>query len=82
MGKEIAKVSALCMKAAQEQLKVEHPDYPGIGITIAELHGPTDNPNADWKGVNTVFTGELDFENQKHGQEHSIEVHVEQELLL
>lgn len=62
MGKEISKVSALCMKAAQEQLKVEHPDYPGIGITISELHGPTDNPNADWKSVNTVFTGEIDFD--------------------
>jgi len=61
MGKEIAKVSALCMKAAQEQLKVEHPDYPGIGITISELHGPTDNPHTDWKSVNTVFTGEIDF---------------------
>ena len=61
-GKEIAKVSALCMKAAQEQLPVEHPDYPGIGITISELHGPTDNPDADWKSVNTVFTGDIDFE--------------------
>jgi proline racemase len=62
MGKEIAKISALCMKAAQEQLEVHHPDYPGVGITISELHGPTDNPENDWKSVNTVFTGEIDFD--------------------
>lgn len=62
MGKEIAKVSALCLKAAQEQLHVEHPDYPGVGITITELHGPTDNPEADWQSVNTVFTNDIDFE--------------------
>ncbi len=62
MGREIAKVSALCMQAAKEQLPVEHPDYPGVGITISELHGPTDNPNADWQSVNTVFTGDIDFD--------------------
>ena len=62
MGREIAKVSALCMQAAKEQLPVEHPDYPGVGITISELHGPTENPNADWQSVNTVFTGDIDFD--------------------
>ena len=62
MGREIAKVSALCMQAAKEQLPVEHPDYPGVGITISELHGPTENPDADWQSVNTVFTGEVDFD--------------------
>ncbi|HIU75793.1 MAG TPA: proline racemase family protein [Candidatus Pelethocola excrementipullorum] len=62
MGREIAKVSALCMQAAKEQLPVEHPDYPGVGISISELHGPTENPDADWQSVNTVFTGDIDFD--------------------
>ncbi len=63
MGKEIARVSAMCTGAAQEQLKVEHPDYPGVGISIAELHGPTNNPNADWKSVNTMFTKEIKMDD-------------------
>lgn len=62
-GKEIARISALCMKAAQEQLPVAHPDYPGVGISISEIHGPTDNPNADWKSVNTVFTNDINFDD-------------------
>src|SRR5262249_2012478 len=39
-GKEITRVSALILRAAQDQLPVEHPDYPGIGITISQLSGP------------------------------------------
>lgn len=60
-GKEIARISALCYQAAREQLPVHHPDYPGIGITGSEIHGPTDNPNADWQSVDTVYTGEVDL---------------------
>lgn len=62
-GGEIAKVSAMIRKAAHEQLPVSHPDYPGIGITISQLSGPTDNPNADWKNAVTVATGPLDWDN-------------------
>jgi proline racemase len=62
-GREITRVSALIMKAAQEQLPVQHPEYPGIGITVAQLSGLTDNPNADWKNVVTNLTGEIDFNN-------------------
>lgn len=64
-GKEIARISALCTQAAKEQLEVpEHPDYPGVGISIAEIHGPTDNPDADWKSVNTMLTGEVDLNDE------------------
>ncbi|MFD1065444.1 proline racemase family protein [Oceanobacillus locisalsi] len=64
-GKEIARISALCTQAAKEQLDVpEHPDYPGIGITVAEMHGPTDNPDADGKSVNTMFTGEINLNDE------------------
>lgn len=62
-GREIARVSALILKAAQDQLPVEHPHYPGIGITIAQLSGPTDNPKADWKNTVTVASGPIDFSN-------------------
>ncbi|WP_321924176.1 proline racemase family protein [Paraburkholderia guartelaensis] len=62
-GREITRISALILKAAQEQLPVKHPHYPGYGITIAQLSGPTTNPNADWKNAVTVASGEIDFDN-------------------
>jgi proline racemase len=62
-GGEIARVSSLIMRAAQDQLPVEHPDYPGVGISISQLSGPTDRPDADWKNAVTVASGEVDFNN-------------------
>lgn len=62
-GGEIARVSAMIRQAAAEQLPVAHPDYPGIGITISQLSGPTDSPDADWKNAVTVASGELDWDN-------------------
>lgn len=62
-GREITRVSSLILKAAQEQLAVSHPDYPGVGITISQLFGPTDDPNADVKNAVTVASGEVDFNN-------------------
>lgn len=62
-GREIARISTMIRQAAAEQLPVEHPDYPGIGITITQLSGPTDNPNADWRNVVTMGTGEVDWDN-------------------
>lgn len=62
-GREIARVSSLILRAAQEQLPVEHPDYPGIGITISQLSGPTDNPNADRKNAVTMASGPVDLDN-------------------
>jgi len=60
-GGEIARISSIIRKAAQEQLPVEHPDYPGVGISISQLYGPTDNSKADWKNAVTVASGELDW---------------------
>ena len=49
--------------AAHGQLPVSHPAYPGVGITISQISGPTDDPNADWKNSVTMASGELDWNN-------------------
>lgn len=56
-GAEITRVSSLIRQAAIEQLPVAHPDYPGVGITISQLSGPSDDPKADWKNAVTMATG-------------------------
>ena len=61
-GAEIARVSAMIRQAASEQLPVEHPDYPGVGITIAQLSGPADHPDADWKNAVTMASGALSWD--------------------
>lgn len=60
-GREITRISSMIRKAAQEQLPVEHPDYPGIGITISQLSEPSSNPESDWKNVVTMASGDLDW---------------------
>lgn len=60
-GGEIARVSAMIRQAAIEQLPVKHPHYPGVGISISQLSGPTTNPKADWKNSVTVSSGDLDW---------------------
>ncbi len=62
-GRDITRTLALVLRAAQDQLPVDHPDYPGIGITIAQLSGPTDNPDADRKNAVMVASGPIDFDN-------------------
>ena len=62
-GHEITRVLALILRAAQDQLHVQHPDYLGIGITVAQLSGPSDNPNADWKNTVIMQSGEICFDN-------------------
>lgn len=62
-GSELTRVSALILRAAQDQLEVTHPSYPGVGITIAQLSGPTDNPNADWRSAVTMSTGPISFDD-------------------
>ncbi|MBE9909301.1 proline racemase family protein [Enterococcus casseliflavus] len=62
-GREITRISSLILKAAQDQLEVAHPDYPGVGITISQLFGTTEDPNADVKNAVTVASGEVDFSN-------------------
>ncbi|MDO5696444.1 MAG: proline racemase family protein [Dermatophilus congolensis] len=60
-GREIARIGALILGAAQQQIEVEHPHYPGVGITIVELSGPTHNPEADRKNAVMVASGEVDL---------------------
>lgn len=62
-GAEIARISAMIRQAAIEQLPVAHPDYPGVGITISQLSGPTDSENADWKNAVTVASGDLNWDD-------------------
>jgi proline racemase len=62
-GAEITRVSSLIRQAAIEQLPVAHPDYPGVGITISQLSGPSDDPNADWKNAVTMATGPLNWDD-------------------
>ncbi|MGY5483803.1 proline racemase family protein [Paenibacillus sp. ALE2] len=62
-GAEVARVSALILKAAQDQLPVAHPHYPGVGITISQLSGKTNNPNASRRNAVMVASGPIDFDN-------------------
>lgn len=62
-GAEITRVSSLIRQAAIEQLPVAHPDYPGVGITISQLSGPTQAPNADWKNAVTMSAGAFSWDD-------------------
>lgn len=62
-GAELARISSMIRQAASEQLPVAHPDYPGIGITVSQLSGPTDDPKADWKNVVTMATGDFSWDD-------------------
>lgn len=61
-GRDIVRISEMIKAAAQEQLPVVHPDQPGFsGVTIAQLSGPPDRPDAHLKNAVTVSTGKLDW---------------------
>ncbi len=62
-GREIARISAMVRQATIEQLPVAHPNYPGAGITISQLSGPSDDTRADWKNVVTMPTGPLSWDD-------------------
>ena len=62
-GREITRVSSMIRQAAIEQLPVAHPDYPGVGITISQLSGPTGDPNADWKNAVTMASGDFSWDD-------------------
>jgi proline racemase len=62
-GRDITRTAALVLRAAQEQLPVEHPHYPGVGITIAQLSAPTANPHADRRNAVLVASGPIDLDN-------------------
>lgn len=60
---EITRIEALLVGAAQQQLPVSHPQYPGIGVTIAQLSSATDNPAADRKNAVVMASGQIDLED-------------------
>ncbi|MFV0299345.1 MAG: proline racemase family protein [Paracoccus sp. (in: a-proteobacteria)] len=62
-GREIARISSMIRQAAIDQLPVEHPDYPGIGITISQLSGPSEDPNADMKNAVTMASGAFSWDD-------------------
>ncbi|WP_313810589.1 proline racemase family protein [Glutamicibacter sp.] len=61
-GKEIIRISALVTKAAQEQLPVSHPDYPGIGITLSIMREPSPTTGVDIRTSNVMLSGEVEFD--------------------
>lgn len=62
-GREITRISSLILKAAQDQLPVANPDYPGVGITISQLFKFVDEEDCDVRNAVTVASGEVDFDN-------------------
>lgn len=63
-GREVTRISSLILRAAQDQLPVEHPNYPGVGITISQLFTPAPDPSkADIRNAVTVASGAVDFDN-------------------
>jgi len=62
-GKEITRISSMIQQAAIEQLPVAHPDYPGVGITVTQMSGPTDDPQADWKNGVTMASGSFSWDD-------------------
>lgn len=62
-GKDISKLSSLITTAAIEQCPVEHPDYPGVGITLSVMHQPPVTPGTYMRTSNWYATGEVDFDD-------------------
>ena len=62
-GREITRICSLILGAAQQQLHVEHPDYPGIGITISQISGPIDDTGRNWRNAVTMASGPVDLNN-------------------
>jgi proline racemase len=60
-GRDIVRIGEMIKAAAQEQLPVEHPALPGIGITIAQLSGPPAGADPDRRNAVIVSTGTLDW---------------------
>ncbi|GAA1406519.1 hypothetical protein AUR04nite_05880 [Glutamicibacter uratoxydans] len=41
---------------------MEHPDYPGVGITLSIMRAPSPTPGVDIRTSNVMLSGEVDFE--------------------
>ncbi len=62
-GRRIARLGRMITAAAREQLPAVHPENPGIaGVSIAQISGPPDHPEATRKNAVVVSTAELDWQ--------------------
>lgn len=81
-GREVTRISSLILRAAQDQLPVEHPNYPGVGITISQLFTPApDQSKADIRNAVTVASGFVDLITRLLGLVHWIVAPVVQVLV-
>ncbi len=61
-GRDITRIGALLIAAAQEQVPVAHPDNPRItGPTIAQFSGPPSRPDATLRNAVVVPSGRIDL---------------------
>lgn len=60
-GREISRISAAVTQAAIEQLPVEHPDYPGVGITLSMMRQKPVTPGTYMRTSNWYATGKVDL---------------------
>lgn len=60
-GRQISRISAAVTQAAIEQLPVEHPDYPGVGITLSMMHQPPVTPGTYMRTSNWYATAPVDL---------------------
>jgi proline racemase len=61
-ARDIVRVAEMIKAAAREQLPIAHPENPGIaGVTIAQISGPPQRPDAHRRNAVVVSTGELDW---------------------
>jgi proline racemase len=59
---DIVRVAEMIKAATREQLPVAHPENPGIaGVTIAQMSGEPERPDAHRKNAVVVSTGTLDW---------------------
>lgn len=68
MGREIARISALCTRAAMDQLPVAHPDYPGVGITLSIMHAPPVTPGTSMRSSNVVLRPARDLDRRSRSR--------------
>lgn len=62
-GKELAKISALMCRAAEEKLALEHPVFGRVPITLAMLCAGDKKKNIPFQICVTMLTGEVDYNN-------------------
>ena len=61
-ARDIVRVAEMIKAATREQLPVSHPENPGIaGVTIAQMSGEPERPDAHRKNAVVVSTGTLDW---------------------